>query len=94
MSEERYIEELNMRAEQLAFIGRAMEREKVEMPLSEYRDEHPNSQRAEERMDKAQENYDALEEEYGSVSEFIDNLDYADTNEQPDAVTDILFGIY
>jgi uncharacterized protein (DUF1778 family) len=32
----RYIEELNMRAEQLAFIGRAMEREQVEMPLSEY----------------------------------------------------------
>lgn len=36
MSEEKYIEELNMRAEQLAFIGRAMEREQVEMPLSEY----------------------------------------------------------
>ena len=36
MSEEKYIEKINMRAEQLAFIGRAMEREQVKGSLSEY----------------------------------------------------------
>lgn len=56
----------------------------------EYQDEHPNSARAEERMEKAQENFDAMEEEFNAVSEYIDNLDYADWNELPEAVTDLL----
>lgn len=36
MSDREYIERLNVRAEQVAFIGRAMEREQVEGSLSDY----------------------------------------------------------
>lgn len=36
MNKQEYIETTNARAEQVAFIGRAMEREQVEGTLSEY----------------------------------------------------------
>lgn len=57
----------------------------------EYQDEHPNSARAEERMEKAQENFDAIEEEYNAVEEYVSDLDCADYDNLPEAVTELLF---
>lgn len=54
----------------------------------EYQCDHPNSTRAEERVEAAQEHLDECEAEYNSVQEYIEAIDY---DLMPEAVTDLLF---
>lgn len=54
----------------------------------EFQGEHPNSVRADERVEAAQEKLDEAESEYNSVEEYIEAIDY---DLMPEAVTELLF---
>ena len=54
----------------------------------EYQSEHPNSVRADERVEAAQEKLDEAEVEYNSVEEYIEAIDY---DLMPESVTELLF---
>lgn len=57
----------------------------------EYQREHPDSARADERVEKAQEHFDAIEAEYNAVEDYISDLNCADYDNLPEAVTELLF---